>query len=62
MSLRRRVLLDDGRTGRIVRIDTKYPANETTVSVWTDTQDGPGLAKIDVSRVVGLAPNLVVAS
>jgi hypothetical protein len=51
MNERRRVQLDDGRTGKIVRIDTFFPAGHTTVSVWT----GPGIAKVDLERVVGPA-------
>lgn len=51
MTDRRRVLLKDGRTGKIVRIDTEFPRGKTTVSVWTG--DGPGLAKVDIGAVVG---------
>ena len=56
MTERRKVLLDDGRTGRIVRVDKTYPQCSTTVSVWTDGADGPTVAKVDVGRVVGAAP------
>jgi len=53
MTDRRRVLLEDGRIGRIVRVDTHYPKRNTTVSVWTG--DGPGIAKVDIRSVVGPA-------
>jgi hypothetical protein len=53
MNERRRVQLDDGRTGKIVRIDTFFPEGHTTVSVWTGT--GPGIAKVDLEHVVGPA-------
>ncbi len=53
MTDRRRVLLKDGRVGRIVRVDTVYPKRSTTVSVWTG--DGPGVAKVDIESVVGPA-------
>ena len=56
MTDRRRVLLQDGRTGRIVRVDTHYPNQKTTVSVWTG--DGPGVAKVDINKVVGPAPDV----
>lgn len=59
MTDRRRVLLDDGRVGKIVRIDTEYPKGSTTVSVWTG--DGPGVAKVDIQRVVGPAPRAKIA-
>jgi hypothetical protein len=61
MTDRRRVLLDDGRTGRIVRVDTTFPAGDTTVSVWTECTSGPSVAKVDITRVVGPAPRLVSA-
>lgn len=50
---RRRVVLRDGRTGRIVRIDTHFPTGSTTVSLWT--AEGPGLAKVELEAVVGPA-------
>jgi hypothetical protein len=55
MTDRCRVLLDDGRTGKIVRVDTVFPNGRTTVSVWTDDSKGPGVAKVDINRVVGPA-------
>ncbi|MCA9594063.1 MAG: hypothetical protein KC776_12155 [Myxococcales bacterium] len=54
MTDRRRVLLKDGRVGKIVRVDTVFPKRNTTVSVWTG--DGPGVAKVDIDSVVGPAP------
>ena len=41
------VRLKDGRVGKIVRVDTMFPANRTEVSVYT-TEDGkgPGIAKV----------------
>ena len=59
MTDRRRVLLEDGRVGRIVRVDTHYPKRSTTVSVWTG--DGPGVAKVDIKAVVGPAPKVKTA-
>ena len=56
MTDRRRVLLSDGRIGKIVRVDTLLPSNSTTVSVWTETEQGPGVAKVALDTVVGLAP------
>jgi hypothetical protein len=53
MTDRREVVLADGRRGRIVRVDTKFPANETTVSVWVEAIKGPGVAKVSLDRVVG---------
>ena len=54
MNERRRVLLSDGRIGRVVRVDTTFPDNSTTVSVWTDSK-APGVAKVSLSEVVGEA-------
>lgn len=56
MTDRRKVLLNDGRTGKIVRVDTVFPRGSTTVSVWTETQRGPGVAKVDMKSVIGPAP------
>jgi len=56
MNDRRRVVLADGRTGKIVRVDTVFPANDTTVTVWTDASStGPGVAKVRLDDVVGVA-------
>ncbi|MGC4090362.1 MAG: hypothetical protein QM756_21285 [Polyangiaceae bacterium] len=54
MNDRRRVVLADGRTGKIVRVDTVFPANDTTVTVWTDSEPGPGVAKVRLDDVLGL--------
>jgi hypothetical protein len=56
MTDRCQVLLNDGRIGKIVRVDTVFPHNTTTVSVWTETEQGPGVAKVKLDAVVGLAP------
>jgi hypothetical protein len=37
MNERRVVQLVDGRTGKVVRVDTLFPGNATTVSIWTGT-------------------------
>jgi hypothetical protein len=57
MTDRRRVELDDGRLAKIVRVDTVFPPNHTIVWVWTDTPTGPSLAKVDLGRIVGPAPD-----
>ena len=54
MNERRMVLLSDGRIGKVVRVDTLFPGNATTVSVWTDSRS-PGVAKVSLSEVVGEA-------
>ena len=56
MTARRRVLLDDGTTAQILRMDTAFPGRHTTVFLWAEAADGPRLAKVDSRRVVGLAP------
>lgn len=48
------VLLDDGRQGRILRIDTSFPARTTTISLWMS--NGPALAKVSGDAIVGPAP------
>jgi hypothetical protein len=53
MTDRQRVLLEDGRTGKIVRVDTEFPNGKTTVSVWTETLKGPAVTKVTLERVVG---------
>jgi len=57
MTDRRQVKLDDGRLARIVRVDTEFPANQTTVSVWADTPKGPSLTKVTLDRIVGPVPD-----
>jgi hypothetical protein len=47
MNERRLVQLADGRTGKIIRVDTLFPGNDTQVTVWTPDSSGPGLAKIE---------------
>jgi hypothetical protein len=58
MNDREKVVLDDGRVGKIVRVDTHFPAQSTTVSVWTEDDSGPGVAKVDIGRVVGPAKKI----
>lgn len=53
MADRRGVVLEDGRTGKIVRVDTVFPEGETTVSVWAEGDRGPRVAKIRLDRIVG---------
>lgn len=55
MTDRRRVQLSDGRTGKIVRVDTVFPRGGTTVTVYTETASGPGVAKVSLDAVVGPA-------
>jgi hypothetical protein len=52
MNERRMVRLSDGRIGKIVRVDTHFPENATTVSIWTDSQS-PRLAKVSLTEIVG---------
>lgn len=47
---RRPVQLDDGRIGKIVRVDTTFPGNHTEVSVYT-LGEGPGIAKVTLDRL-----------
>jgi hypothetical protein len=37
MNERRMVQLVDGRIGKVVRVDTTFPDNNTTVTIWTNT-------------------------
>jgi hypothetical protein len=58
MHERRLVRLADGRTGKIIRIDTLFPQNDTQVTVWTPDSAGPGLAKVErfeLKDVLGVA-------
>lgn len=48
---RRPVRLDDGRVGKIVRVDTTFPANRTEVSVYTVSPSGPGIAKVTLDHL-----------
>jgi len=52
MNERRMVKLTDGRIGKVVRVDTLFPGNATTVTVWTDN-NGPSIAKVSLADVVG---------
>ena len=54
MTERRGVVLDDGRTGKIIRLDTAYPGPRTIVSIWMDGADGPGIAKVAQSASLAL--------
>ena len=56
MNERRTVVLIDGRTGKISRLDTFFPSNETIVTVWL--KDGADVA-LGSSR--GGAPSSVVS-
>jgi archaellum component FlaF (FlaF/FlaG flagellin family) len=53
MNERRMVLLTDGRVGKVVRVDTLFPGNSTTVTVWTKSPQRPGIAKVALNDVVG---------
>jgi hypothetical protein len=69
MNERRMVQLSDGRVGKVVRVDTTFPDNATTVTVWTATTadgapvstsplssgplSGPGISKVALSDVIG---------
>jgi len=58
MNERKLVRLADGRTGKIIRVDTLFPENDTKVTIWTPDESGPGLAKIErfeLKDVVGVA-------
>ena len=41
------VRLADGRTGKIMRVDTLFPDHEVKVTVWTSDRVRPGLAKVE---------------
>ena len=56
MASRKPVTLTDGRTGIIVRVDTSFPEAETTLHIWTETPEGPGLAKVSARTVVEADP------
>ena len=55
MASRKPVMLSDGRTGVITRVDTSFPEEETTVQVWVKAADGPGLAKVNAKTVTEVA-------
>ena len=48
---RSQVKMDDGRVGKIVRVDTTFPGNETIVSVYTTSEKGPGIAKVSLDHL-----------
>ncbi len=54
MTSGRRVVLDDGTTGRISRLDTTFPDCRTIALLWAEGDDGPVKCKVDVQRIVGL--------
>lgn len=56
MNEHRWVVLLDGRTGKIVRVDTTFPSNDTTVTVWTTAGQTPSVTKVRLEEVVGAAP------
>lgn len=58
MTDRRGVLLADGTSGKIVRVETELPNGRTMVSVWVEGTQGAGarLAKVEMASVVGPAP------
>jgi hypothetical protein len=47
MNERGNVRLADGRTGKIMRVDTLFPDHEVKVTVWTSDRMRPGLAKVE---------------
>lgn len=52
MNQRRMVRLSDGRVGKVMRVDTTFPGNATTVSIWTDSKS-PSVAKVSLTDIVG---------
>ncbi len=55
MNARRFVVLADGRQGKVVRVDTVFPANDTMVTLWTSTASGPSVAKVPLAQILGAA-------
>lgn len=51
MAMRQPVRLSDGRIGLIVRVDTDFPANQTTLRIFVDGRDGPDIAKVPAKEV-----------
>jgi hypothetical protein len=47
------IALTDGRTGKITRVDTFFPKNETIVRVWIQGATGPGVVKVGLADVAG---------
>jgi hypothetical protein len=58
MNERRAIVLLDGRIGKISRVDTFFPKNETIVTVWLKDTGDAGAA----SAVGGAPPATVSAS
>ncbi len=56
MTDRRQVQLEDGRVGKIVRVDTSFPAQSSVVSIWTSDSDASPVTKIDIAQIIGPAP------
>jgi len=70
MNQRHTVVLKDGRTGKISRVDTFFPKNETIVTVWlkdeadaaigstraATTLPTSGLVKVGLDDVAGSIP------
>jgi hypothetical protein len=54
MASRKPVMLSDGRTGVITRVDTSFPEQETTVEVWMKGAGGPGLAKVNAKNITAV--------
>jgi hypothetical protein len=62
MNERRLVRLADGRTGKIMRVDTWFPENDTKITIWTADKAGPGLAKVErveLKDVVGVVDGAI---
>ena len=53
MNERRMVQLADGRVGKVMRVDTLFPSNAVTVSVWTPESQYPSVAKVALTDIVG---------
>jgi len=53
MNDRGRVVLSDGRIGKIVRVDTVFPSNDTTLMIWTKTASGSAVTRVGLGDVVG---------
>ena len=51
MNERRQVVLSDGRVGKVVRVDTLFPDNFTTVTIWTPSHP-PQVAKVALSDII----------
>lgn len=51
MNEHRIVALTDGRVGRIVRVDTLFPANVTTVTLWLEAT--PSVTRVSLNEVLG---------